>query len=272
MQNRVKVAFIGGGNMAKALIAGISKSNSQNYKIVVSNPGNGKLMILKNDFGVAITTDNNAAIENADIIILAVKPQIIKDVILMLKKNISHDQLIISIAAGVSLGMLINWFDGYANILCAMPNLPAAINAGVTGIYAAKSLAKKFKEQANDIFALVGKNVWLEDESLMSALAAVSGSGPAFVFYLIEALENAAVHFGFAHDIARILALQTFFGGAQMAVESEDDAVTLRKKVTSAQGTTEKLITVLANAGLKDIVTGACQKAIERFDELSKKL
>ncbi|MFN3544070.1 MAG: pyrroline-5-carboxylate reductase [Thiobacillus sp.] len=267
-----KVSFIGGGNMAAAIIGGLVASGTAPTDIEVVEIDADARARLAARFGVVVHADLSAARLHA-LVVLAVKPQTLPEVAAALSKRLAG-QLVLSIAAGVRVADLARWLGGHGRIVRAMPNTPALVQAGIAGLYAAPGLGQEARSQAESVLRAVGGVVWVDDETLLDALTAVSGSGPAYVFYFIESLEAAAIAQGLAADTARQLALQTFFGAAKLALESGEEPELLRQRVTSKGGTTERGIAALETAGVKqaigDAVAAASRRSAELGDELGR--
>jgi len=270
-----KITFIGGGNMATSLISGLINNNYPESNINVAEPDKDKGTTLSKQFGIQSFTDNNQAIEQSEIIVLAVKPQVMqvvcKDIANLVQTN---KPLVISIAAGLLSKDIERWLDGNISMVRCMPNTPSLLNCGATGLFANGNVSDEQRQQADDILSTAGINVWVEKEPLLDAVTAVSGSGPAYYFLFMEAMQNAAKKLGLNDEQAKLLTQQTALGAARMAVESEDNAATLRAKVTSKGGTTEQAIDTFEQNHLQDIVMQAMQaandKAIELADILGK--
>lgn len=269
----IHIHFIGGGNMASAIIGGLKTNGFEMPHITVIEPDAEKRTQLSATYGVQ---NLDTYVENLDsatcqnIIVLAVKPQILQEVCQKLAKKISRKSspLIISIAAGVQCDAIANWLGGYAAIVRVMPNTPAQIQAGVSALFANPSVNETQRLQAEQILSAVGKTLWLSDEHKMDAVTAISGSGPAYVFYLIEALQEAAIKLGLTLDEARLLSLETFAGASLLAKQSTIDIQTLRAQVTSKGGTTEQGILALERANTKGIIQAATEAAAKRANEL----
>ena len=265
------IAFIGGGNIAYSLISGLIKNNFPKEKIWVSNPGDEKRQQLKTAFNVNITANNRAAIEAAGIVIFCVKPQVITTVLNeateVLKK---HKPLIISVLAGVKISSFQKWVGNELSIIRAMPNTPAVLGCGITALYANSNASPKEKSLAEHIMRAVGNILWLDDEEKINAATAIAGSGPAYFFLVMEALQIAAKEIGLEKQEAHILVLQTALGAAKMALESTTDVDELRRQVTSPKGTTEAAIKHLEAGGIIDLFKQAVVAANKRAEELSK--
>lgn len=266
----MKISFIGGGNMARAIIGGLKNNGFDTTAIIVLELDGEKRQQLSQDYGVK-TTGNYDDIADTDVIVLAIKPQQLKEVCQQLTAFIKN-QLVISIAAGIRSTDIASWLNHHPAIVRVMPNTPAQIQAGVSALYALKTVNAAQREQARTILAAVGKTLWLDDETKMDAVTAVSGSGPAYVFYLIEALQEAGMSLGLTAEEAELLALETFNGASQLAVKSIDDVKTLRAQVTSKGGTTEQGILALENAGIKSIMQKAAQAAADKSKSLGDAL
>ena len=267
-----KVTLIGGGNMAAAIAGGLIASGLPAPEIEVVEIDADARTRLAASLGVQV----RASLEEASLhamIVLAVKPQSLPEVASGLTQRLSR-QLVLSIAAGVRLVDLARWLGGYSQVVRAMPNIPAVVGAGITGLYASPDVGSDARSAAEAVMRAVGSVVWVSDETLLDAITAVSGSGPAYVFYLIESLEAAAVAEGLIPAAARQLALQTFFGAAKLALESGEEPAVLRARVTSKGGTTERGIAALENAavkaGIAQAVAAAKQRSIALGDELGK--
>ncbi|MCL5059773.1 MAG: pyrroline-5-carboxylate reductase [Candidatus Thermoplasmatota archaeon] len=265
-----KVSFIGGGNMAAAIIGGLIASGTQPTDIEVVEINADARAQLSARFGVVPHTELSQA-RLHPLVVLAVKPQTLPVVAAALASRLAG-QLVVSIAAGVRVADLARWLGGYTRIVRAMPNTPALVQAGIAGLFAPSAVTQEARSQAEAVLRAVGGVVWLEDEFLLDAVTAVSGSGPAYVFYFIESLEAAAVAQGMSPDTARQLALQTFFGAAKLALESGEEPAVLRQRVTSKGGTTERGIAVLEAAAVKLAIGQAVEAASRRSAELGDEL
>jgi pyrroline-5-carboxylate reductase len=258
----MNISFIGGGNMARAIIGGLQKNGFDTSLISVIDLDTEKCVELKAQYAVQL---GNSYVDkgNNEVIVLAVKPQQLREVCGQLKNSLSN-QLIISIAAGVRVNDIARWLGGYDAIVRVMPNTPAQIQAGVSALYAGAHIDSARREAAASILAAVGKVLWLEEEAQMDAVTAISGSGPAYVFYFIEALQEAGVKLGLSPEAASMLALETFAGASQLAVQSTTPVNTLRAQVTSKGGTTEQGILALEQAKIKQAIDNAAHAAAEK--------
>jgi len=267
----MNITFIGGGNMAGALITGLLQKGFDPTAIGVVEISAENRALLREKFGIATHAEISAGSITGDIIVLAVKPQQLHGVAMQLR-GLLDGKLVISIAAGVRSADLSLWLGGHAVIVRAMPNTPAMVLAGVTGLYALPGVSEHQRRQAETLLGAVGATLWLERETQMDAITAISGSGPAYVFLFIEALQEAAVELGFTPDQARTLSQETFLGAAKLASQSAEDAATLRGRVSSKAGTTERAILVMETAGIKQVIIQAAQAACLRSRELGDEL
>jgi pyrroline-5-carboxylate reductase len=269
MNNIRRLAFIGGGNMAAALIGGLTKRGLSRERIVVADPSREQIDRLIHDYGVTAAPDNQSAVAGAEVVVLAVKPQQMRAVALGLAPHLLTSPLVISIAAGIPHAALTRWFGTHVAIVRTMPNRPALNGFGATGLYAPASVGAANRALAEAVMAAVSATVWVEHESQMDTVTALSGSGPAYFFLFMEALEAAAHARGLPNDIAHKLTLETAFGASQMARLSSESLSTLREQVTSKGGTTAAALEVLDAAGLRAIVAHAVAAADRRSAELA---
>jgi pyrroline-5-carboxylate reductase len=270
MNNIRRLAFIGGGNMAGALIGGLTKRGLQAARVVVADPSPDQLQRLVKEYRVEVAADNVSAVENAEVVVLAVKPQQMRAVALGLAPHLQKSHpLVISVAAGIPHASLARWLGPQIPVIRTMPNRPALNGFGATGLFAPASVGAANRALAEMIMAAVSATVWVEHESQMDTVTALSGSGPAYFFLFMEALEAAAHERGLPNDVAHRLTLETAFGAAQMARQSADSLATLREQVTSKGGTTAAALEVLNTAGLRAIVAHAVAAADRRSAELA---
>lgn len=263
------VAFIGGGNMAKSLIGGLLAGGFDPAAIRVSEPNaEHRAVLAKAHPGIAVTADNVGAASGADCIVLAVKPQVMAEVATGLNA-LPGGPLFLSIAAGITCTRLAGWLGADRAIVRAMPNTPALIGCGATGAYANGAVDAGQRDLADRILRAAGEVAWFDDERTLDAVTALSGSGPAYVLLLIEALEAGGIELGLEPDVARRLALLTAHGASRLALESDDPPAILRAKVTSPGGTTEQALGVFETGGLRELVAQAMQAAARRSRELS---
>ena len=267
----MNICFIGGGNMATALIGGLLGKGFSAQQISVVEISTENRTRLARDFSVRAVESIAEGVAGSDIIIFAVKPQQLRAVAQQLA-GLLKGQLLISIAAGIRAVDLARW-AGSQTVVRAMPNTPALIQSGITGLYALPGVSAAQREQAQNILAAAGETLWLQDEAMLDAVTAISGSGPAYVFYFIEALQQAARELGFDDDQARQLSLATFLGASKLAAVSAEDVSILRTRVTSKNGTTERaLLSLAANQVALHIgqaTKAAADRARQMGDELS---
>lgn len=267
----MNITFVGGGNMASALIGGLLQQGypSTQIHVVEINPENRDK--IKHQFGVITGAELAAGVINRDIIILAVKPQQLHAVAEQLSPLLAG-QLVISIAAGIRTSDLSRWLGSYDYIVRAMPNTPSLIRAGVTGLYALPTVTSQQKENATSILSAVGSVLWVEQETLLDVVTAISGSGPAYVFYFIEAMLQGGVELGLSMEQARQLTLQTFLGAVQLASQSEEDVRILRSRVTSKGGTTEQALLKMEQDDIKNAIVRAIHVAFKRAQQMGDEL
>ncbi|MBO9664672.1 pyrroline-5-carboxylate reductase [Dokdonella sp.] len=264
------ITFIGGGNMARSLIGALVRGGAQPASIAVVEPNADLRGTLARDFGIAVHERAEQTSGDADVIVLAVKPQVLKQVCLDLAPQVAQSRpLILSIAAGVRIAQLREWLGVELPIVRSMPNTPALIGAGATGLIANAAADEVRRAQAEAILAAAGRTAWIEREELMDTVTALSGSGPAYFFLLAEALEDAAVAQGLPRETARALATQTCLGAGRMLVESGEAPATLRERVTSPGGTTAAALDAFANGGLRELAAAAIDAAVVRGRELA---
>lgn len=270
------ISFIGGGNMASAILCGLKNHAYKMSSICVVEPDAEKRAMLAEQFGVQTATHINDMPSSApQVLVLAVKPQQMQAVCAQLNEKLSaqlKEHLIISIAAGIRTKDLGRWLNGHQAVVRAMPNTPAQIQVGVSALYAMPSVNSTQREQASSILQAVGSSLWLDNEEKMDAVTAISGSGPAYVFYLIEALQEAAVELGLSPEEAKLLALETFTGASLLAKQTKADIQTLRAQVTSKGGTTEQGILSLESAHIKTIILAAATAAAKKSKTLGDEL
>ncbi|MEG2032350.1 MAG: pyrroline-5-carboxylate reductase [Janthinobacterium sp.] len=276
MTTELNIAFVGGGNMAAALIAGLAGKLTLGGNIHVIDPHASALEKLQAQFGVTTAPLAGDALRGMDVIVLAVKPQSMRDVAAQLLPFLDGERapLVLSIAAGIRAADLSRWLGGYGAIVRCMPNTPALIGMGITGMVASGGVSEEQKKTADAILRAVGQTVWLDDEAKIDPVTAVSGSGPAYVFYFIEAMQQAAAELGLTPEQGTQLAIATFTGAAQLAANSSEPVSLLRERVTSKGGTTYAALTSMEASGVKAaIVQGikaAAQRGREMGDELGK--
>jgi len=271
--NTQKIGFIGGGNMAASLIGGLVSNGYPADKITVTDLDAEKLAYLSKKFGINNTQDSSMLAANVDILVLAVKPQHMQPVAEAAGLAINGKKpVVVSIAAGIRVDALDRWLGGDFPIVRCMPNTPALVKTGATGLYASGQVNISQKDQVESLLRAVGVTVWVEDESELDAVTALSGSGPAYFFMMMEALEAAGIEAGLSQKTAQLLTQETALGAAKMALESTETASVLRERVTSPGGTTERALGVMKEQGLSDILQTAVLAAKERSIELSDEL
>lgn len=263
------LAFIGGGNMARSLIGGLISKGVKPQEIIVADPLQSQLDGVRAQFKVAVTSDNCAAARDVDLIVLAVKPQEMRSVTQGIAGALKKDCLIVSVAAGIKASDIQTWAAGRPVVRC-MPNRPALQGCGVTALYATQDVDQSARTRAQGVLAAVGATLWLDDEAQMDVVTAVSGSGPAYFFLLIEMLEQAGSALGLSPEIARKLAIETAYGSGCMAREATESPATLREQVTSKGGTTEAALKHLEAHHVRDIFARAVAAAARRSTELAE--
>ena len=268
--DKPRLAFIGGGNMAKSLIGGLIDKGFSSRCISVSDPVKENLDQLNRKFGIATTSDNTIVVKNVDLIVLCVKPQILESVCKEIQASLNQTPPAISIAAGIPLSLLMDWLGEDTPIIRCMPNTPALVQSGAAGMFANQKVDKKLRNLAEEIFDAVGLCCWLEKEEDIDLVTAVSGSGPAYFFLFMEAMEKVAIDLGLDQEISRKLIIQTVLGAAKMAAESDMNPSELRSCVTSPGGTTEKAVNAFLEGGIMGLFNKAMNKALERATEMAK--
>ena len=264
----MKVAFIGGGNMASAIIGGLAGRGFQRSELLVVEPDANARTRLLSAYGVKAIEGPGHALSEADVVVMAVKPQQMRDAARAIEPFLQKP-LVVTIAAGIRLADLSRWLSGRDRLVRAMPNTPALVHAGITGLFALPSVTDEDRKAAQQLLSAVGATLWFEHEGDLDAVTAVSGSGPAYVFYAIEALEQAAAELGLEPGASRSLALWTFVGAAKLAIErSGESPAELRAQVTSKGGTTQAALTVLEGAQVKERFVEAVKAACERSREM----
>ncbi len=271
--NEPHIAFIGGGNMAASLIGGLVADGWPPERIHVAEPDNARRQALADRWPVNVSGDNAAAASQAQLLVLAVKPQVLRDVAVALTPAVQQTRpLVLSIAAGVREADISRWLGGGMAVVRTMPNTPALVQTGATGMYANTLVTDEQRDLAESVMRAVGLTLWVDDEAMLDAVTAVSGSGPAYFFLVMEALEQAGAELGLSPEQARLLSLQTALGAARMAIESDDGPAELRRRVTSPGGTTERAIAVLEDGKLREMFAAALRAARDRSAELAQAL
>lgn len=263
----MKIAFIGGGNMANALIGGLVNKLYTHDQILVIDPNTESLNQLQQKWHVQVAPQPEARLDQAQIVILATKPQQLPEAAQTIAHRVKN-ALIISIAAGVRCNDLSRWLDHHSRIIRSMPNTPALIGAGITGMVAMPQVSEMDKDTANQIMHAVGQTLWFDQENHLDAVTAISGSGPAYIFYFIEALIEGACMLGLTPDQSKQLALATFLGASKLASQSTDAPHILRERVTSKGGTTAAALSSLEQNQVKTAIIHALQVACQRATEI----
>jgi len=267
------IGFIGGGNMATSLIQGLISSGHSEQQIWVADSNQEKLSSLATSLHVNTSATNDALIADVDVVVLAVKPQAIAQVIADSKAAFDKaDVLIVSIAAGINQSSLSTWLGCDKAIVRCMPNTPSLVQTGATGIHANANVSAEQRDLAENIMRSVGISIWVEEETEIDAVTAVSGSGPAYFFLLMEAMEAAAIELGLTQKTARLLIEQTALGASKMALEADESPSELRHKVTSPGGTTEQAINTFKENGFVELVNKALKAANDRSVTLANEL
>jgi pyrroline-5-carboxylate reductase len=267
----LSIALVGGGNMARGLVGGLLGKGARATSIVVAEPQETSRQALIRDFGVRVTADNAAAVRGAQVVVLAVKPQLMSGVARALAPALrASNPLVISVAAGIRADRLQHWLGNGIAVVRAMPNRPALIGAGASGLYADASVTAAGRQLAEQVLGSTGLIVWVDKEEDIDAVTALSGSGPAYFFRLAELMAEAGVNLGLEPHVARQLAAQTLAGAGQLvAAESQPDLARMRAEVTSKGGTTEAALNSFAGQGLERLVAAAMQAAEQRSRELA---
>ncbi|WP_191489443.1 pyrroline-5-carboxylate reductase [Pseudomonas sp. FEN] len=269
--SKTRIAFIGAGNMAASLIGGLRAKGLEAARIRASDPGEETRARVHAEHAIEVFADNAEAIQGADVVVLAVKPQAMKAVCEALRPSLAANQLVVSIAAGITCASLGQWLGAQPIVRC-MPNTPALLRQGVSGLFATERVSAAQREQAEELLSAVGLALWLDEERQLDAVTAVSGSGPAYFFLLIEAMTAAGEKLGLPRATAAQLTLQTALGAAHMAVSSDVDAAELRRRVTSPAGTTEAAIKAFQAGGFEALVEKALGAAAHRSAEMAEQL
>jgi pyrroline-5-carboxylate reductase len=267
----MKITFLGGGNMANALIGGMLKQGFAADDITVIDPGSEARSKLAASYGIQCVAAAGELSTVGDLLLLAVKPQQMKEAVAALHDKLGQ-ALVVSIAAGLDLETLSRFLGGHRKIVRCMPNTPALIGAGITGLCPLPEVSADERAAADRVLRAVGTTVWIDDEGKMDGVTALSGSGPAYVFLFIEALQQAAADLGFTAEQGRLLAIETVQGAAALAAQSSEPASVLRERVTSKGGTTEAALRTMAEQGVKEGIIAGVKAAEARGQELGKLL
>lgn len=270
MQHR-KIAFIGAGNMTRSIISGLVNNAYPAHLITASNPSLGKLTALQSDFGINITQQNSEAAETAEVIVLAVKPQLMEQVCKKLQQQDLNNKLFVSIAAGITTSRLQQMLGGNFALVRTMPNTPSALGKGMTGLFADNRVEPLDKTYAADLMAQVGEIAWVESESMIDGVIAAAGSSPAYFFLFLEAMQKESQRQGFDQQTARLMVQQAMLGAAEMVCHNPHlELSELRTQVTSKGGTTAKAIESFQQQDLEKIVANAMQAAVTRAEEMAQ--
>ncbi len=269
----IRVTFIGAGNMASAIIGGMIESGHSPSSITATSPSDAFLAPIHDRYGIHTNTDNIAAVSQADVVVLAVKPQVMREVCEGLASTVQRQRpLLISVAAGLGVDTLDQWLGGGLPVVRCMPNTPALVGAGASGLYANAQVSEEQRTMATELMESTGLVAWVEEEHLLDAVTAVSGSGPAYFFLMFEAMEEAGVKLGLPAETARRLAMQTALGAAKMAMASDKPPEELRRNVMSPGGTTERAVERLEQGGLRQLMAEAMDDCAQRAREMATEL
>ena len=272
MENKTVIGFIGAGNMAYALIKGLISDGFNAKNINVSDSNQELLENRKSELGVSTYSDNVSLLKKSEIIVFAVKPQVLSKVCHELNNQANSSQLFVSIVAGIQSKDITRWLGGSFSLVRTMPNTPALFRSGVTGLYANELVTPDQKKSVNVLLSSVGECFWVNEENLLDAITAISGSGPAYFFLLMQSMKQAALALGLDEETADSLSIQTSLGASIMATHSGKDSKTLRAEVTSPNGTTQAAIETFQDQNFEGIVAAATRAAYDRARELSKEL
>ena len=271
MMKNVKLAFIGGGNMASSLIGGLVADHVDPKQIGVADINDIQRENLAARHGISTSANNQTIAAGADVVILAIKPQQLKAVAEELAPTIQQNHsLVVSIAAGIRSSDINKWLGGNAAVVRAMPNTPALVQTGATALFSNEHVTDEQRDLAESILRATGLTLWVKDESQMDAVTALSGSGPAYFFRIMEAIETAGVELGLTKETAHLLTLQTALGAAKMALESHESVANLREQVTSPGGTTEQGLAAMEKHNIDTVFSDVLKAARDRSEELAK--
>ena len=272
MENKTVIGFIGAGNMAYALIKGLLSNGLDAKNINVSDSNDELLIKRQSELNITTYSDNSSLLDNSDIVVFAVKPQVLSIVCLQLKNKVKPNHLFVSIVAGIRGNDINRWLGGNFALVRTMPNTPALFQSGVTGLFANELVSSQQKELVTSILSSVGECFWVDEEKLIDAITAISGSGPAYFFLLMQSITQAAIALGLDEKTANSLSIQTSLGASLMATKSGKDSKTLRSEVTSPNGTTQAAIESFQDQNFEGIVAAATRAAYDRARELSNDL
>lgn len=265
-----KIAFIGGGNMASSIIGGMLANGFQPEQICVGNRGTEKCQRLQQTYGIATTSDNHAAVAGADIVVMAVKPQVMGAVVKDLARSINPGAVVVSVAAGIQLCNFQDWLGASRAIVRVMPNTPSMVRCGAAGLFANALVSNEQKVSIESIFNAVGISCWVDNEAQIDAVTAVSGSGPAYFFLFMETMQRVGQELGLSEQVARELTIQTALGAAEMASNSEHNTEELRLQVSSPGGTTRAAIAKFEALDIEETIRQAMQAAHNRAGEMAQ--
>ena len=272
MENKTVIGFIGAGNMAYALIKGLLNNGFDANQINISDPNEELLLNRESELKVTTYSDNSSLLSNSDIIFFAVKPQVLSSVCLELKGVVKSKHLFVSIVAGIRSSDINRWLGGNFALIRTMPNTPALFQTGVTGLFANELVNNEQKSLVSSILSSVGECFWVDEEKLIDAITAISGSGPAYFFLLMQSMTQAGMALGLDEETANSLSIQTVYGASLMANKTGKDSRTLRAEVTSPNGTTQSAIESFQDQNFEGIVANATRAAYDRARELSNEL
>ena len=272
MENKTVIGFIGAGNMAYALIKGLLNNGFDANQINISDPNEELLQSRESELEVTTYSDNTSLLSNSDIIFFAVKPQVLSSVCLELKGVVKSKHLFVSIVAGIRSSDINRWLGGNFALIRTMPNTPALFQSGVTGLFANEVVDNEQKSLVESILSSVGECFWVNEEKLIDAITAISGSGPAYFFLLMESMKQAGMALGLDEETANSLSIQTAYGASLMANKTGKDSRTLRTEVTSPNGTTQSAIESFQDQNFEGMVANATRAAYDRARELSNEL
>ncbi len=272
MQNKTVIGFIGAGNMGYALIKGLINSGYPSENIKACDLNEDLLQKRSKEFGINVYIDNAELLKACDVVLLAVKPQVLTKVCTGLRNSITPSHLVISIVAGIRANDINRWLGGEFALVRSMPNTPALMQQGITGMFANKLVSDEQKSIVSTILSTVGQCFWVKEEKLIDAITAISGSGPAYFFLLMQSMTQAAIALGLDKETASALSVQTGYGASMMAVESGESPQTLRQNVTSPNGTTQAAIESSQDQNFEGIVATATRAAYDRAHEISIEL
>ena len=272
MENKTVIGFIGAGNMAYALIKGLLNNGFDANQINISDPNEELLQSRESELEVTTYSDNTSLLSNSDIIFFAVKPQVLSSVCLELKGVVKSKHLFVSIVAGIRSSDINRWLGGNFALIRTMPNTPALFQTGVTGLFANELVNNEQKSLVSSILSSVGECFWVDEEKLIDAITAISGSGPAYFFLLMQSMTQAGMALGLYEETANSLSIQTAYGASLMANKTGKDSRTLRAEVTSPNGTTQSAIESFQDQNFEGIVANATRAAYDRARELSNEL